>query len=44
MSSNKIKTNALDASGLSIFFCCINRESVWQFLENKLMQQKNKTE
>ncbi len=43
MSSKKIKSNVLHAASLSIFFCCIKRERVQQFLENKLiMQNKQK--
>lgn len=40
MSSKKIKTSALHASGLSTFFCSIKRESVCLFLENKLIMQR----
>ena len=40
MSSKKLKTNEVHAIGLSTFFCCIKRESVWMFLENTLMKQK----
>jgi hypothetical protein len=39
MSSKRIKSNVLHAASLSIFFCCIKRESVQQFLENKLIMQ-----